>query len=375
MEIITKRLRLVSISSEFIDDIFVNFTSEITKYMYPKQAANRSETEEFVTSSMKNNADGIENVVVVINKNTSEFLGCMGVHSLNTLNPVLGLWIKKSAHGHGYGIEGMSALIKYAYEHYNFHHLVYDVDKDNYPSWRIAEKNGGVIRREYVKYGASGNRLNLIEYWLYKNPEDIKKIPPIFIFQGDSITDSERDKNYAYGLGNGYVHMVQSRFPGSIVINRGNSGNTIFDMAAILETETIALQPDLASILVGINDILHHYRDGISFTPNTFAAEYRKVLVSIKTALPAAKILIIEPFAFPSGEFKPNWQPDLTKIQIITRLLADKYADFYIPMATVLAEQAKTMAYETILYDGIHPTRLGHQLIANAIINTIGTSY
>jgi len=36
--------------------------------------------------------------MVITNKNEDEFIGCIGLHNINTLTPELGIWTKKLSH-------------------------------------------------------------------------------------------------------------------------------------------------------------------------------------------------------------------------------------------------------------------------------------
>ena len=57
---------------------------------------------------------GQELVLAILNKKTKEFLGVAGLHHIDTPYPELGVWTKKSAHGHKYGREAMTALKEWA---------------------------------------------------------------------------------------------------------------------------------------------------------------------------------------------------------------------------------------------------------------------
>ena len=82
------------------------------------------------------------------------------------------------------------------------------------------------------------------------------------VFQGDSITDAGRtgSPNPAESIGGGYAAVIArkiaERFPnaGITVINRGISGHRVYDLEARWADDCIALEPDLVSILIGIND-------------------------------------------------------------------------------------------------------------------------
>ena len=167
IEIKTDRLLLKPISYDYVEDIFKEFTQEITKYMAPKPAETIEETKKFVDNSLKGLMDGNNLQMVILDKINNEFIGCIGLHELNTLEPELGIWTKKSSHHNGYGLEAMTGLIEWTHENIKFNHLKYPVDKRNIASRKIPERNNGKIMKEYKNIGMGGNELDEYEYWIY----------------------------------------------------------------------------------------------------------------------------------------------------------------------------------------------------------------
>ncbi|MBQ1213341.1 MAG: hypothetical protein IIX69_08000, partial [Clostridia bacterium] len=108
------------------------------------------------------------------------------------------------------------------------------------------------------------------------------------LFFGDSITDAGRNRdnpNMQSGLGYGYVRVIADRLLGEkpdshTIINTGISGNRIVDLYARIKTGVWQHEPELISILIGINDIWHEitHKNGvdntaiISFPANIMAA-------------------------------------------------------------------------------------------------------
>ena len=94
------------------------------------------------------------------------------------------------------------------------------------------------------------------------------------LFIGDSITDCGREYNDSKDLGNGYPLLVAKRLSTQFptiefdVLNKGINGNKIADLRARFDTDCLALEPDIVSILIGINDTWHNVND-----PTTFATE------------------------------------------------------------------------------------------------------
>ncbi len=168
IEIYTSRLFLQPISMKYKEDIFREFTEEITIYMHPRPPKEIFETESFINDSVLEMKNGNHLIFVILEKDTQEFLGCTGIHEINTQKPLFGIWLKKSAHGKGYGLETISALKTWAEDNLDYEYLVYPVDKANIPSRRIPEKLGGEIFKEYDWTNLSGKILNLVEYKILK---------------------------------------------------------------------------------------------------------------------------------------------------------------------------------------------------------------
>jgi RimJ/RimL family protein N-acetyltransferase len=164
----TPQVHLVPIRLDHAEDIFRHFTPEITLYMYPKPAEEISDTIKFINSSLKGLETGTNLQLVILGKTLKEFIGCAGLHNVGQIDPELGIWIKRTSHGNGYGLETITAIISWARENIQFEYLRYPVDKRNYPSRRIPERNSGVVRKEYREMNQSGFELDEVEYWIFK---------------------------------------------------------------------------------------------------------------------------------------------------------------------------------------------------------------
>lgn len=166
--IITERLKLVALSQEYARDIFENLTDEVTTYMMTAAPKKIEDTLAYIHGQIPKIQRGEDFPVVILDKETGEFLGGSGAHDLATDTPALGIWIKKSAHGHGYGREAVTALKKWLDEHVKYTYIKYPVDRKNTQSRKIAESLGGVIENEYKQENMSGNVLDEVEYRINK---------------------------------------------------------------------------------------------------------------------------------------------------------------------------------------------------------------
>ncbi len=159
------RLRLRPIRMEDAEAIFPEFTKEITRFMLPVSTGDIRDTRAFVASALEKLASGEDLQLVITDRLTGEFLGCCGIHSRTSpLEPELGIWLKKSAHGRAYGREAITALKSWADSSIKYEFFIYPVDRENTPSRRIPESLGGQIFREQLVNKADGAVLDEVVY-------------------------------------------------------------------------------------------------------------------------------------------------------------------------------------------------------------------
>ena len=141
-EIETERLKPEPITIQYADDIFSEFTEEITQYMVPKPAKEVSETKDFIIGAIERNHKQENIQLVILDKRTKECLWCIGLHTPNTPTPEFWIRTKKSAHGNKYGQEAIQWLYKRAQENILCNYVIYPVDQKSIPSRKIAESIG-----------------------------------------------------------------------------------------------------------------------------------------------------------------------------------------------------------------------------------------
>lgn len=189
------------------------------------------------------------------------------------------------------------------------------------------------------------------------------------LFQGDSITDGNRgrsaDPNHI--MGHGYQFIIAAKYGAQLAernltfMNRGVSGNTIPDLVKRWDKDTIALKPDVLSILIGINDI------GRGISVEKYEESYDKLLEETQKALPGVRFVMCEPFGLPSAKNK-DWekrQADLAAYRAVVEKLAAKYKAPVVHFQKVFDEACKRAPADYWIWDGVHPTYSGHQLMAD----------
>lgn len=183
------------------------------------------------------------------------------------------------------------------------------------------------------------------------------------LFQGDSITDAERNREDYHDLGKGYPRYSAAKLKAKLpstdfeFIDLGISGDKVEDLKERWKTDFTDIAPDVLSILIGVNDTWHHASDK-SWIPNEiFESNYRYLLDEAKK-IPNIKIIMMEPFLLYNPDFE-FFREDLDpKIQIV-RKLAKEYADVYIPLDGLLAAHSLEISDLPTMScngDGVHPS-------------------
>jgi [ribosomal protein S5]-alanine N-acetyltransferase len=160
-----RRLRLVTISKQFVQNIFDEFTCEITHYMVPSPAQDIEETRSFIAESRCSMQAGHNLQLVIVEKTRGEFLGCCGLHGEGKVRtPELGIWLKKSAHGKGYGQEAIQTLVSWAWKSIDLDYFMYPVDRNNTASVKIPQSLGGEVMEDLKIKTPSGKILDILVY-------------------------------------------------------------------------------------------------------------------------------------------------------------------------------------------------------------------
>jgi lysophospholipase L1-like esterase len=196
------------------------------------------------------------------------------------------------------------------------------------------------------------------------------------LFQGDSITDGNRgrspDPNHI--LGHGYCFIIAAKFGDAYAdrsltfINRGVSGNTAQDLAKRWQTDALDLKPDLLSVLIGVND------SGRGVPVDEYERAYDKLLADARAANPKLKLVLGEPFGLPIGKKKTEWekwQDDLQQRRAAVDRLASKYGAAVVRFQRAFDEACKRAPAEHWIWDGVHPTYSGHQVMADEWVRTV----
>ena len=195
------------------------------------------------------------------------------------------------------------------------------------------------------------------------------------LLTGDSITDMNRHRDAdftTFSYGSSYPFILQGKigkeFPEKFqIINRGISGNRITDLYARIKADCWNLQPDFISILIGINDIWHEldFQNGVD--AERFDRFYRMFIEDTKKVLPNVKFLLLEPFVLRAAAIEKQFEV-LNQIRDrakIIKKIAEDLGCYFLPLQDKMDEYAEKYGSEYVLFDGVHPSVVGAQIIAD----------
>lgn len=204
----------------------------------------------------------------------------------------------------------------------------------------------------------------------------------VILFQGDSITDGARARNDDpnHILGHSYAYLVAAKLglewaeDQPLFINRGISGNRVSDLYARWNEDAFSLNPSMISILIGVNDAWRIMNNEPTGVTDRFERAYRHLLEETKEVLPDVQLVLCEPFILNTGVPAENWEAWSEKVsqyRQTVRKLAEQFGAIFVPLQEAFDDASQRADAAYWIWDGVHPTAAGHELIAKQWIATV----
>jgi len=195
------------------------------------------------------------------------------------------------------------------------------------------------------------------------------------VFFGDSITDAGRSKTvdfkeYSYGYGYVYdiVAELNTKTADTIIYNRGISGDRIVDLYARIKSDVWNLEPDVLSILVGVNDVWHEIESQNGVDIERFEKIYRMLLDDTIKRFPNIKIILMAPFVLHGVSTVEKFEQfeQVYEYAKVVKKIAGDYKITFIPLQDKLNSLENKFGNPHFLSDdGVHPTVAGAKVIAD----------
>lgn len=198
------------------------------------------------------------------------------------------------------------------------------------------------------------------------------------LFLGDSITDVKFNFKMMSSIKgrNIYALQLKKRFKKhSSDIDakiRGIASNRTYHVYDRLTKDCINLKPDVIIMLIGVNDAWENYVPE-QYPPLVRPMEphIREIFRRIRTEIPDTQVLYLMPFMIDSVEEKLPFHKTLDEFRAVLKGIALENNAAVLDLQQVFYDAQKTTEPKKLAVDGIHPTNLGHKVMADAIENLI----
>ena len=154
------------------------------------------------------------------------------------------------------------------------------------------------------------------------------------------------------------------------MLNCGISGNRVTNLLTRWKKDCINLRPDVISILIGVNDVWHELPQQEGVDAESFEEAYRVLLRYTKRMLLETKLILLGAYlthgTATDGTQRDGFYKELALRNAITRRLAAEFGSEFLDLQKIFNEACEMLSPEHWTQDGVHPTAVGHRLIANA---------
>lgn len=198
------------------------------------------------------------------------------------------------------------------------------------------------------------------------------------LFIGDSITDVKFNRRFRFKIKGNKVYalqvkkQLQKRCKSIKVIIKGIASNRTYHVYDRLTTDCIQQKPDVIIMLIGVNDAWEQY------VPEQYPPNPRRTLPHIKEIyrrineeLPNTQVLYLMPFMVDSVPEKLPFHKKLDEYREMLKGIAEENGALVLDLQQVFYEAQKSIEPKKLAIDAIHPTNLGHKVMADAIMQII----
>jgi lysophospholipase L1-like esterase len=205
------------------------------------------------------------------------------------------------------------------------------------------------------------------------------------LFIGDSITDCGRTRPYSEGatnIGTGYVSYVEALIGATYperkirIVNTGNSGNTVRDLAARWDVDVLEQKPDWLSIMIGTNDVWRQFDTPRNTDGHVLPDAYAKTLdMLVAKTLPTVKgMILMTPFYIESIK-TDAMRTRMDEYGAIVKATAAKHNTIFVDTQAGFDAYTAHLYSASMAWDRVHPNSMGHMIIAKAFLKAVGFEF
>lgn len=200
---------------------------------------------------------------------------------------------------------------------------------------------------------------------------------------GDSVTDAGRTQPFGEGLfepyGRGYVNIVNGLL-GAVypelairIVNVGASGHTTRDLKARWQRDVLDLKPQWVSCMIGINDVWRQFDSPLQSEGHVYPEEYQANLDELvgQTVGKVQGLVLMTPYYIEPSRKDPM-RAEMDRYGAIVKKIARKYKTHLVDTQAAFDRTLKHYYAATIAWDRVHPSTVGHTVLAKALLDALG---
>ncbi len=198
------------------------------------------------------------------------------------------------------------------------------------------------------------------------------------LFLGDSITDKSFNSREDYKLKGKNIYALQvtkvlkKMHKNLKFFYKGIASNRTYHVYDRLTKDCINLKPDVIVMLIGVNDAWENYVPE-EYPPllRPMEPHIKEIYRRLNAELPAARLLVLLPFMIDTIEEKLPFHKILDEYSAVLRRYAEENKADIIDLQKEFNIAQQEIKPAELAVDGIHPTELGHKVIADAVLRDL----
>lgn len=200
------------------------------------------------------------------------------------------------------------------------------------------------------------------------------------LFLGDSITDVNFNKRFRVSIGGADCYPLQT----SVMLRKkfgerfeffykGIASNRSYHVYDRLTPDCINLKPDIIVLFIGVNDAWENYVPE-EYPPllRPFEPHMAEIFRRIETELPDAKLIVMLPFITSTIAEKQPFHEVLEDFRArLLKMAQSAKVSKIIDLQQAFDEAEKKLSPHSLSRDSVHPTNVGHKVIAEELFPVI----
>lgn len=195
------------------------------------------------------------------------------------------------------------------------------------------------------------------------------------LFIGDSITDIKFNRKFCGRIHGNRVYALQvakqlkKEHKDLKFFYKGIASNRTYHLYDRLTEDCINLKPDIIIMLIGVNDAWENYVPE-QYPPllRPMQPHMKEIYRRIHCELENARLFVLLPFLIDTIFEKKPFHRVLNEYRKILLDMAVENGAQVVDLQAVFDTAQKKISPEKLAVDGIHPTNLGHTIIADEVL-------